>query len=55
MSPVRRWFSRPRSVIGLARQGYFKPGEKLLFLHTGGLPSLHVYEAVVLGDPAATR
>ena len=42
-------------LIGLARQGYFKPGEKLLFLHTGGLPSLHVYEAVVLGDPAATR
>ena len=42
-------------LIGLARQGYFKPGEKLLFLHTGGLPSLHAYEAVVLGDPAATR
>lgn len=36
-------------LIGLARQGYFKPGEKLLFLHTGGLPSLHAYESVVLG------
>jgi D-cysteine desulfhydrase len=37
-------------LIGLARQGYFKPGEKLLFLHTGGLPSLHAYESAVLGE-----
>jgi D-cysteine desulfhydrase len=37
-------------LIGLARQGYFKPGEKLLFLHTGGLPSLHAYESTVLGE-----
>ncbi len=36
-------------LIGLARQGHFKPGEKVLFMHTGGLPSLHVYEDVVLG------
>ena len=36
-------------LIGLARQGDFKPDEKVLFLHTGGLPSLHVYEDVVLG------
>jgi D-cysteine desulfhydrase len=36
-------------LIGLAREGYFKPGEKVLFMHTGGLPSLHVYEDVVLG------
>ena len=36
-------------LIGLARQGYFEPDEKVLFLHTGGLPSLHVYEDVVLG------
>ena len=28
----------------------FKPGERVLFLHTGGLPSLHAYEGVVLGD-----
>ena len=27
-------------LIGLARQGYFKPKAKVLFLHTGGLPSL---------------
>ncbi|MGE0330055.1 MAG: D-cysteine desulfhydrase [Ramlibacter sp.] len=36
-------------LIGLARQAYFKPGEKLLFLHTGGLPSLHAYEREILG------
>ena len=36
-------------LIGLARQGFFKPGENVLFLHTGGLPSLHAYEAVVMG------
>jgi D-cysteine desulfhydrase len=36
-------------LIGLARQGHFKPGAKVLFIHTGGLPSLHVYEDVVLG------
>ncbi len=39
-------------LIGLARQGVFKPGEKLLFLHTGGLPSVHAYERVLLGDEA---
>lgn len=36
-------------LIGLARQGFFKPKAKVLFMHTGGLPSLHVYEDVVLG------
>jgi D-cysteine desulfhydrase len=36
-------------LIGLARQGFFKAGENLLFLHTGGLPSLHAYERQVLG------
>jgi D-cysteine desulfhydrase len=36
-------------LIGLVRQGFFKPGENVLFLHTGGLPSLHAYESVVLG------
>jgi len=36
-------------LIGLARQGYFRPDENVLFLHTGGLPSLHSYEPVVLG------
>ena len=42
-------------LIGLARQGFFKPGEKLLFLHTGGLPSLHAYEPTVLGEAPAGR
>ncbi len=37
-------------LIGMARKGEFKDGENVLFLHTGGLPSLHAYEAVVLGD-----
>jgi len=36
-------------LIGLARQGYFKPDEKVLFIHTGGAPSLHAFEPVVLG------
>lgn len=39
-------------LIGLAREGFFKPGEKLLFLHTGGLPSLHAYEREILGGNA---
>lgn len=37
-------------LIGLARQGELKAGERVLFLHTGGLPSLHAYERIVLGD-----
>jgi len=36
-------------LIGLARSGELKAGERVLFLHTGGLPSLHAYENVVLG------
>jgi D-cysteine desulfhydrase len=39
-------------LIGLVRQGFFKVGENVLFLHTGGLPSLHAFEAVVLGKTA---
>ncbi len=39
-------------LIGLAREGVFKPGERVLFLHTGGMPSLFPYQRVVLGqDP----
>jgi D-cysteine desulfhydrase len=41
-------------LIGLARKGFFQPDENLLFLHTGGLPSLHAYERVVLGDSKAS-
>jgi D-cysteine desulfhydrase len=35
-------------LIGLARAGEFSAGERVLFLHTGGLPALHVYERVLL-------
>ena len=37
-------------LIGLARKGYFRRDENVLFLHTGGLPSLHAYEREVLGE-----
>jgi D-cysteine desulfhydrase len=40
-------------LIGLARAGTLKAGERVLFLHTGGLPSLHAYEATVLGRGSA--
>ena len=36
-------------LIGLARTGFFKPNERILFLHTGGLPSIHAYEREILG------
>jgi D-cysteine desulfhydrase len=39
-------------LMGLARKGYFKAGEKVLFMHTGGLPALHMYENEVLGRVA---
>jgi D-cysteine desulfhydrase len=39
-------------LIGLARAGSLRADERVLFLHTGGLPSLHVYEGVVLGETA---
>jgi len=42
-------------LIGLARQGFFAPDENVLFLHTGGLPSLHAYEDVVLGRVAPAQ
>ena len=42
-------------LIGLARQGFFKPRERVLFLHTGGLPSLHAYENEVLGKAAVVK
>ncbi len=36
-------------LIDLSRKGYFRKGEKVLFLHTGGMPSLFAYEREVLG------
>jgi D-cysteine desulfhydrase len=37
-------------LIGMARAGKFKRGENVLFLHTGGLPAMHVYEQALLGE-----
>jgi len=42
-------------LMGLARKGYFKAGEKVLFMHTGGLPALHMYENEVLGRVAVAE
>ena len=39
-------------LIGLARSGALRAGERVLFVHTGGMPSLHAHEAAVLGDAA---
>ncbi len=39
-------------LIGLARGGRWKRDQRVLFMHTGGLPSLHAYEPVVLGSGA---
>jgi D-cysteine desulfhydrase len=36
-------------LIGLTQVGEFRSGERVLFLHTGGAPSLHAYEAEILG------
>jgi D-cysteine desulfhydrase len=39
-------------LIGLARAGTLAPGMRVLFMHTGGLPALHVAEAALLGRVA---
>ncbi len=36
-------------LIGLIRQGVYKKGENVLFIHTGGMPSLFAVTDVVLG------
>jgi D-cysteine desulfhydrase len=36
-------------LIGLARAGALGAGQRVLFLHTGGMPSLFAYDQVVLG------
>ena len=36
-------------LIDLSRKGFFRADENVLFLHTGGAPALHAYEAEVLG------
>jgi D-cysteine desulfhydrase len=37
-------------LIGLAREGYFRRDEDILFVHTGGAPALHVYESEILDE-----
>lgn len=37
-------------LIGMARSGELRAGERVLFLHTGGMPSLFAYREVVLGQ-----
>ena len=34
-------------LIGLARRGEFKRGERVLFVHTGGSPALYAYQNVL--------
>ena len=36
-------------LIGMSRAGTFRKGEKVLFVHTGGAPAVHAYEATLLG------
>lgn len=35
-------------LIGLIRQGRFKAGEKVVFLHTGGAPALYAYQPLFM-------
>jgi D-cysteine desulfhydrase len=36
-------------LIGLVRDGRFKVGERVVFLHTGGSPALYAYQGVLQG------
>jgi D-cysteine desulfhydrase len=36
-------------LIDLSRRGYFRKGEKVLFVHTGGSPGLYAYIRPILG------
>jgi len=36
-------------LIGLSRNGYFKKGENIIFVHTGGSPGLYAYIKPLLG------
>ena len=38
-------------LIGLVRKGHFKPTETVVFLHTGGIPSLFAYQAMFDHQP----
>ena len=34
-------------LLGLVREGAFGPGERVLFVHTGGSPALYAYQDVL--------
>ena len=40
-------------MIGLVRDGEFKKGEKVMFVHTGGSPGLFAYTDVLVGNKEA--
>jgi D-cysteine desulfhydrase family pyridoxal phosphate-dependent enzyme len=40
-------------LIGLIRQGRFKAGERIVFLHSGGAPALFAYRSVFQAEPHA--
>ncbi|MCW5612285.1 MAG: D-cysteine desulfhydrase [Rubrivivax sp.] len=42
-------------LVGLVREGRWRRGQRVLFLHTGGLPSLFGSEAVLLGRAGVPR
>jgi len=37
-------------LIDLVRRGYFAPGSNVLFLHTGGAPSLYHYQPILMEE-----
>jgi len=41
-------------LLGLARSGFFKPSDNVLFLHTGGSAALFAYQETILGRDAST-
>jgi D-cysteine desulfhydrase len=41
-------------LIALARDGRWRAGEKVLFLHTGGAPALYVYQDALLAKAPGT-
>ncbi|HWH56333.1 MAG TPA: D-cysteine desulfhydrase family protein [Terriglobales bacterium] len=44
------------AMFDLCQQGYFRPGENVVFLHTGGLPAIFAYgEAMLRIGSAKTR
>jgi D-cysteine desulfhydrase len=41
-------------LLALVKQGHFKKGENVLFLHTGGAPGLYAYQKVLLAGETMT-